>query len=314
MSTLDQLKRSFDRSKPVRTVNDYMERKPAAFRFLQLFPALFWVLFFLGISLTIVLVFSLTVDTYNGNYTLTFEHYREFFTTPIYIEILIDSLRFATEATVANLVFTYPVAYYLAFFVESKRWRNAMLLLMILPFWINIVIRAYAWRNVLSTNGPLNYLLVDVFNVLDTRISLLQTETAVIIGLLHVFIPYMLISIYSTLDGIDRDQIEAAQNLGANKFETFYEITLPQSMPGVVAGSMIVFVLSAGAYVTPILLGGYQNSMISNVIGSMFRGINDWELGSAIAISFVVLILFIIFLINHFAGLEKLYSSEGDAG
>jgi len=313
MSTIDRIKTQVGESRSFEKLSQYIKKSPERIWAFQLFPALFWVVFFLGTSLLIVFMYSFTQNAFDGNFALTVEHYRGFFGSDTYVRIFIDSLIIALISTTVNLFVTYPVAYYLAFFIESRRWRNITLLLLILPFWINIVIRAYAWRNVLSERGPLNYILYDQLGVISTHISLLQTKTAVIIGLLHVFIPYMLISVYATLDGLDRDQIEAAQNLGANKFEAFYQVTLPQSMPGIIAGSTIVFVLSTGAYVTPILLGGYKNSMISNVIGSMFRGLQNWGLGTAISIVFVTTILLFIFIINHVASLDELYSSEEGA-
>jgi ABC-type spermidine/putrescine transport system permease subunit I len=136
---------------------------------------------------------------------------------------------------------------------------------------------------------------------------------AIIVGLVHVFMPFTIIPIYSSLRQMDKDEISAAKNLGANKIQAFYEVTLPQSLPGVAASTMLVFIMSFGAYVTPILLGGQKNSMIANFIAAQFLQLNNWELGSAMSIVFIAIVLGLLYWFNRFIGLEGLYSPGGES-
>lgn len=273
----------------------------------QLLPALFWVGVFLLSSLLIMVVYSFAVGP-PGNLTLTLQNYHSIFTDMFYWSIMWDSFVIAVKTTLVCLAITYPAAYYLAFMVEKRK--NLFLLLMILPFWINLVVRTYAWRLLLSTTGAINYFLVDVLGVIDQPMNMLFSQGAIVVGMIHIFLPFMLIPIYTSLARIDQDNIEAAKNLGAGRFETFYEVTLPQSLPGVTAAVLLTFVLSFGSFLTPQLLGGQSNIMIANVIASFFGLINDWGLGAALSVVFVVLVLAFVYLVNKVVGLEELYGSE----
>ncbi len=279
------------------------------FRVFQIAPAVLWIGIFLTLPFLIIISYSffesapLTDGLLGGS--LTAANYLEFFARPVYLSILWDSLVIAVVTTVVTLALVYPAAYYLAF--SDLRYKNLFLLLFILPFWMNIVIRTYAWRQVFGEGGLVNYTLSFVG---AGPIDVMFTRTAVIIGLVHVFLPFMLLPVYSSLSNIDRSQIESAKNLGANRIEAFTEITLPQSVPGVGAGVMLVFVLSFGAFVVPELLGGAQNSMIANLIGSMFLELQSWEVGSAIAVIFTALVLALVYAFNRVIGLEGLYGGE----
>jgi len=274
-------------------------------RSLQIAPVLFWIGTFLFLPFCIIVLYSFVPDAPPDDLTsveLTAANYLEFFRTAVYLSVLWDSFVIAVLTTVFTLLLTYPAAYYIAF--TDSEYKNLYLLLLILPFWMNIVIRTYAWRQIFGESGLLNYALGLVG---IEPVGILFTQPAVVIGLIHVFLPFMLIPVYSSLANVDRSQVESAKNLGANDLEAFAEVTLPQSLPGVSAGVMIVFVLSFGAYVTPNLLGGQQNSMIANVIGSMFLEIQAWEFGSAIAVVFTLLVLALVYLFNRFVGLSGLY-------
>lgn len=274
-------------------------------RSLQLAPVLFWIGVFLFVPFCTIVLYSFVPDAPPDDLTdvaFTAANYAEFFTTQVYLTVLWDSFVIAVLTTAFTLLMTYPAAYYIAF--TDSDYKNLYLLLLILPFWMNIVIRTYAWRQIFGESGLLNYVLGIVGL---GPVEILFTQPAVVIGLIHVFLPFMLIPVYSSISNIDQSQIESAKNLGANDLEAFYEITLPQSLPGVSAGVMIVFVLSFGAYVTPNLLGGQQNSMIANIIGSMFLEVQAWEFGSAIAVVFTLLVLLLVYLFNRFVGLSGLY-------
>lgn len=290
-------------------IRQFNEHHPDAISIGQLSIGLFWVLFFLGLPMAIVLYYSFLQNAPpGGNIDLTVQNYMEFFRNSLYVTVLLDSLIIAVKTTVVTLVLAYPPAYYIAF--TDSEYKNVFLLLLILPFWINIVIRTYAWRLILGPQGVINYALIEM-GLIETPLRLLYTQNAITVGLVHILLPFMIIPLYTSLDNIDPSHIEAAKNLGANDIEAFYEITLPQSLPGISAGVMLVFVLAFGSFLTPVLLGGPQHSMIANFIASMFRSIGDWGLGSAMAVVFVTVVLAFVYLFNHLVGLEELY--EGGA-
>lgn len=290
-------------------VSRFLDRRSDVVTLLQLLPGLFWVLFFLGCSLAIVFVYSfLSQAPPTGSVTFTASNYAEFFGTDLYVSVLFSSLVIAIKTTVATLALAYPPAYYLAF-TDSDR-QNLLLLLLILPFWINIVIRTYAWRLILGPEGVINYMLVDLLGLVDSPLKLLYTQNAVTIGLVHILLPFMLVPLYTSLDGIDPSHVEAAKNLGANRLEAFYEVTLPQSLPGISAGVVLVFVMAFGSFLTPLLLGGTSHSMIANLIAQMFRSINDWGLGSAMAVVFILVVLAFVYGFNRVVGLEEIYGGE----
>lgn len=276
---------------------------------LQLSPGLVIMLLF-GISFGIIFVYSFLQEAPpQGALSFTTANYGEFFGTGYYHGVLWDSLVISVESTVLALVFAYPAAYYLAF-TESDA-KHILLLLFILPFWINLVIRTYAWRLILGNQGLINWVLLDILGLIDTPMNLLFSQASILLGLVHIFLPYMVLPIYVALDALDRSHVEAAQNLGANELQAFYEVTLPQSLPGVAAGVMLSFVLAFGAFVVPQLLGGTANIMIANVIGRTFIQLFDWGLGSAIAVGVTVFVLTFVYVFNRLVGLEHLYGEGG---
>lgn len=268
-------------------------------------------LLMLASSMGIIVFYSLLNQAPpQGAYELTFKNYEEFLTNGFYHAVLWDSLVIAVKSTVGALLLGYPVSYFLAF-TNSDR-KNLLLLLIILPFWINLVIRTYAWRLILGNKGVINYALVEVLGVLNSPMNHLFSQNSIVLGLLHIFLPYMILPIYVSLDRINQSHIEAARNLGANNVQAFYEVTLPQSIPGVAAGVVLSFVLGFGAFVVPLLLGGTQNLMIANTIGNTFIDLFNWSLGSAIAICVTVFVLTFVYVFNSIVGLEELYGDGGE--
>jgi ABC-type spermidine/putrescine transport system permease subunit I len=275
----------------------------------QLAVGLLYLLVFFGLSFAIIVFYSfLQTAPPDGAYVFTIQNYVEFLADAFYRSILIDSIVIGVEVTAITLVAAYPVAYFLAF-TDSDH-KNLLVLLTILPFWINIVIRTYAWRLVLGRQGIVNYFAVNVLGILSTPGDFLFSQHAIVLGLVHVFLPFMLLPIYTSLNRFDTEQIEAAKNLGANRFQAFYEVTLPQSLPGVAAGVAIVYVLAFGSFVVPLLLGGTRNVMIANVISQMFGEFQAWGDGSAMAVVVTVLSLALVFVFNRFVGLGGLYGGE----
>jgi ABC-type spermidine/putrescine transport system permease subunit I len=279
---------------------------------LQLAPGLFWVLGLLGTSMVFIAGASIFTNFLSGQgLVFTLEHYRYFLNNPIYHEVMWTSFVIALEVTIVTFLLAYPAAYFLAFF--DLKYENALLILILVPFWINVVIRTYAWRLILSRNGVIEYFLVDVLGVVNEIPGLLFSQSAIVVGLIHVFLPFMWIPIYTSLVGIDKSRVEAAKNLGATKLEAFYEVTLPQSLPGASAGVILVFVLSFGSFLVPQLLGGSRNVMIANYIATQFGTLQEWGFGSALSMVFIAIVLAVTVVFNHFVGLENLYGSgEGE--
>lgn len=294
----------------LRRIRSYSQQHGNAVPGLQLTTGLAVLALFLS-SLAIIVFYSFLVQAPPQNGAqFTIQNYIEFLSSNLYRLVLWQSLVIAVESTVAALLVAYPVAYYLAF-TESEH-KNLLLLLVILPFWINLVIRTYAWRLILGNQGIINYLLVEVFALSDQPRNFLFSQEAIVLGLLHIFLPYMVLPLYVSLDNIDRAHIEAAKNLGANDLQAFYEVTLPQSIPGAAAGIVLSFVLAFGAFVVPLLLGGTEHLMIANLIGQAFIEQFDWSLGSAMAICVTVFVLAFVYVFNSIVGLEELYSEGGE--
>lgn len=293
-----------------RELSKFIEANRNRLSLIELAPGILWVIFLLGGSFLILLWFSVSNEAPpHGEFTFTTQNYREFITTELYITILFDSLLNAFKATLLTIIISYPAAYYLAF-SQGKR-RNFYLILLILPFWINYVVRTFAWQLILGRRGLVNFAFHSTLPIWTQPKDLLFTNFAIVIGLSNVLLPFLILPLYSSLRIVDRDEIEAAKNLGANKLQAFFEVTLPQSLPGLAAGTMIVFILSFGSLIIPLLLGGSNNTMIANTITSMFRVIDDWALGSAMSVVFAVITLLIVYIFNRTIGLENLYGSSG---
>lgn len=304
-----------DQAGYVEGISQYLRKRPNSIALLQLSLGLFLVFAILGISLLLVVFYSfirpVPPDTLT-DVTFTLEHYHlGFVETTFYLRVLLDSFLIAVQTTILCILLAYPPAYFIAFL--DLKYKNIWLLLIIIPFWINLVIRTYAWMLILGNRGLVNWLLIDLVGFVQDPIPLLFSQGAIVVGLTHVFLPFILIPIFTSLDRIDGSHVEAAKNLGANKIQAFYEVTFPQSLPGVAAGVMIVFVLSFGSFLTPILLGGAENIMIANLVEEMFGQINNWGLGSALAVVFVITVLVIVYSFNRLVGLEELYGQGGEA-
>ena len=229
-----------------------------------------------------------------GNYWDAIQNYRGHF---------IRSLEYAAIATILALVFGYPLAYWIAF--RGGRWKNLLLLFIIAPFFVTYLIRTLAWESILADQGPVVGLLRDV-GILGDDGRLLATSTAVVAGITYNFFPFMALPLYVSLEQIDQRLIEAAQDLYASKWKAFLRITLPLSLPGVVAGTLLTFIPAAGDFINAQLLGSPKNHMIGNVIQSKFLELTDYP--SAAAMSFVLMaaILLMVALYARAVGSEKL--------
>ena len=216
------------------------------------------------------------------------ENYRFLMTDALYRNAYLSSIRVAFVSTIFALLIGYPIAYYIARAPEPKR--SILLLMVILPFWTSFLLRVYAWMGFLRSNGVINNTLISL-GIIDTPLRMMQTDFAVYIGIVYTYLPFMILPLYANLTKLDGALLEAASDLGASPFVTFFTVTLPLSLPGIVAGSMLVFIPAIGEYVIPALLGGPDTLMIGRVLWDEFFSSRDWPVASAVAIVMLVLVV-----------------------
>ena len=271
---------------------------------LLLFPGQLWLIFFFTIPIGSVLVFSF-YSFVEGEMIrdFTLENYVRALTTDVYRDVLLKSLRYGVVVTIICILIGYPVAYFLA--RVNERSRGLLFIALIIPFWTSIVIRTFAWKILLGSNGFVNYTLRD-FGLIDLPIKFLYSEQAVIIGLTHVFLPFMILPLYAVLEKIDPVLEEAAMDLGANRLRTFLRVTLPLSLPGISTGCLLVFLLTIGSFLTPDILGGPGELMISNIIRDEYYVTFNWPFGGTLAALFLVLTLGLIILYNKMFKFDRM--------
>jgi spermidine/putrescine transport system permease protein len=216
--------------------------------------------------------------------TFTFENYFRLL-DPLYAKVLIHSFYMAIVATLLCLVIGYPFAYIVA--KMPAKWRPFMLFLVIVPFWTNSLIRTYGLKIVLGTQGILNQSLM-AMEIIDKPLRLMYTETAVMIGLVYILLPFMILPLYSAIEKLDNTYIEAAKDLGANKFQTITKVILPLTMPGIIGGCLLVLLPALGMFYISDLLGGAKNLLIGNVIKSQVLNARDWPFGAATSIALTI--------------------------
>ena len=252
-------------------------------------PTILWLVIFFVLPLAVVLVFSFMSRGRGGVAVLPFtlEHYERSF--GVFFIILQRSIGLAALTTVICLIVGYP----LAFFISTRRRRivrQVALFLVILPFWTNFLIRTYAWRILLGEAGTINGVLLSL-GLIPEPLSLLNTQLAVLIGLVYGFLPFMVLPIYASVERFNFRYVDAAHDLGANDVRAFLRVVLPLTLPGVVAGCALVFIPSVGAFVTPDLLGGTKGLMIGNLINKQFGGSGNMPLGSALSIVMMAVVM-----------------------
>ncbi|MER8372904.1 ABC transporter permease [Mesorhizobium sp. M1406] len=211
---------------------------------------------------------------------------------PLYWTVTLRSLVIAALVTLATVVTAYPVAYYLAF--HAGRRRGLLLFLVTLPFWTSYLLRVFAWKIVLAYNGVLNSALIEGGIWSEPTLAFLNTPAAVVVTLAHAYAPFAILPIYVALDTIPKSLIEAASDLGARPFTSFRRVVLPNSMPGVLAAALVVFVPTVGDYVTPALVGGPASTMIGTLIQAQFGKANDWPFGAALSVAVMLVILAVV--------------------
>jgi putrescine transport system permease protein len=229
--------------------------------------------------------------------TMSFDNYVWLTGDPLYMNAYIESLQIAGISTLLTLIIAYPIAYGMA--QAPRTIRPTLLMLVILPFWTSFLIRVYSWMSILSTTGLLNQLLMTL-GIIHEPLVILNTNTAVYIGMVYSYLPFMVLPLYSALEKMDGTLIEAAQDLGCTPIGAFWRVTFPLSLPGVIAGCMLVFIPAVGEFVIPDLLGGSETLMIGKVLWTEFYSNTDWPLASAVATILLLVLVVPIVFFQHF--------------
>lgn len=252
-----------------------------------------WMLLFIVVPMVLVVYYAVTVSTPEGS-VFSLDNFRMFF-QPIYVKVLIRSLDLAILSTIICLLVGYPAAMILAGRDLSNK--SKLVLLFVIPMWMNFLLRTYAWMTLLEKNGLINIVLRAIGL---PQLNILYTEPAVILGMVYNFLPFMVLPIFSVLSKIDKSLIEAAEDLGSNKFTVFRKITLPLSLPGVVSGITMVFMPALTTFIISKLLGGSQYTLIGNLIEEQFIRVYDWNFGSAVSVVMMALILLSMLLMARY--------------
>jgi spermidine/putrescine transport system permease protein len=264
-------------------------------------------LFLLPILLMISYSFWALNDQYQIERAWNLAQYRMILSEPLYTGILAKSAWMALLTTGIALIIAFPLAYYIARMAQP-RYRAMLLLALIVPGWISVLIRTYAWNMVIGQSGLLNYLLLTI-GVIDAPVSILFTETAVVIGLVYIYLPYMLVPVYASLERLDGTLLEAAENLGAGPASRLFRVIIPLAMPGIVAGSIITFIPALGEYLVPNLLGGLRGQMYGNLITQAFADFN-WPLGAALGVVLFLTVALILALVGRLISIDKIMAAE----
>ncbi|WP_311562009.1 ABC transporter permease [Peptoniphilus duerdenii] len=253
-----------------------------------------WSLVFIVFPIILVLVYSFNSSSGMSlaNFSPTFDNFRRVF-EPLYIKIFLVSILLAIGSTLLCIVVGYPVAYYIS--RMSDKWRNSLMLLFVVPMWMNFLLRTYAWLTLLGNNGLINKFL-GLFGI--APLNLMYNINAIMLGMVYNFLPFMVLPIYSTLVKMDKSLIEAAKDLGATNAQIFKKVIFPLSLPGVYTGITMVFIPAISTFVIPDLLGGNRFYLIGNLIEKQFTFTGDWAFGSAISIV-LILIMFVIMILQN---------------
>lgn len=277
-------------------VRAFYLRSDAAKGYLLLSPVMLTMIALLAAPLILLVLFSFWTQVGLGyDTTPTLDRYREVLSQQSYIDIFWRSVQTSGLVTLATVVLAYPIAYYVAFGV--KKYKFVWLVLLTIPFWTSYLLRVFAWKVILGYNGVINSGLISTGVIAEPLEFLLYNQIAVIITLAHAYAAFAILPIYVSLEKIDRTLLEAAADLGDGAWARFWRVTFPLSLPGVIGAAVLIFVPTTGDYVTPSMVGGPTGQMIANLIQVQFLKINNWPLGSALALSAMagVAILVILF-------------------
>jgi spermidine/putrescine transport system permease protein len=228
------------------------------------------------------------------------QNYAKLFQNPVYANVLLRTARIAASVTLLSLLLGYPLAYYMSFHAGIRK--DLLYQLVIVPLWVSYLVRGYAWKTILGSEGVLNGFL-QYLHITHAPVSFfLYSPFAVVLMLTHIYTPFVFLPLYASIEHIPRNLIEASHDLGATQRSTFFRIILPLSLPGLIAGATFAFVLSLGDFLAPLLVGGPSSIMIANIVQSLFGTAYDWPLGAAISVCILLLTVTLLFLTER---LEK---------
>ncbi len=258
-------------------------------------PALLWLIFFFLIPYFIVIIYSfLTADIYDVKFAFTLDAYRQSFTSA-YLHTFYLSFRLALFTTLLCFLLGFPVAYYIA--RAKDKVKNTLLIFIIIPFWTNLIIRIFSWRIFLAYNGVLNNLLLSL-GLIYQPLEIMRTDFAVILVTVYVYLPYMILPLYSVLEKLDWTLLNAAMDLGANEVKSFFRITLPLSKEGIFAGGLLVFIPALGSYLIPQLVGNQRSLYLGQVITYKVKNIpRNWPMASALSLTLLLIVALFLLLI-----------------
>jgi putrescine transport system permease protein len=318
ISGIDKVLATVVASSPYRWSSGILRRVGLTGRTLVLAVPMIWLLLFFLIPFVIVLKISLAETRWLGSppYTplvewvegtsvmlkINFGNFLFLMSDSLYVQAFLSSVKVAFVSTICCLLIGYPMAYAIA--RANPNWRNTLLLLVILPFWTSFLLRVYAWMGLLGNQGPINQLLMSL-GITQEPIVMLNTDFAMYIGIVYSYLPFMILPLYSNLEKHDQTLIEAAVDLGCRPFRAFLSITLPLSKPGVIAGSMLVFIPAVGEFVIPRLLGGTDSLMIGRVLWDEYFLNRNWPVASAVAIALLLLLVIPIVIFQRYQAQES---------
>jgi len=269
-------------------------------------PPLFWVVLFLLVPYSLMFAHSFWL-TQDGvilrNWSL--HQYSQLFSNPLYAGVFFRTMRIAASVTILSLLLGYPLAYFLSFHAGPRK--ELLYQLVIVPLWVSYLVRGYAWKTILGTDGVLNGFLQYLHVTHEPVSALLYSPFAVVLMLTHIYTPFVFLPIYAALEHIPRPLLEASHDLGANPRSTFFRVVLPLSMPGLLAGATFAFVLTLGDFLAPLLVGGPSGTMIANVVQSLFGAAYDWPLGAAISVFILLTTVGLLFCTER---LEKRWTFQ----
>jgi len=276
-----------------------------AYRTIITVPPLLWVTVFLLAPYALLFCYSFwsVSDAQVIVHSWNLKNYRDLLHVGMYLETLFRSMWIAARVTLFSLLLGYPLAYFVSFLAGKRK--DLLYQLVIIPLWVSYLVRAYAWKTILGSDGVLNTLLQYLHLTQHPLDFLLYSPFAVVLTLTHIYTPFAFLPIYASLEHIPRNLIEASHDLGASPLQTFWRVILPLSIPGVLAGATFAFVLSLGDFLAPLLLGGPSGIMISNIVVSLFGAAYNWPLGAAISFCMMVLVIGLLFVSES---LEKRWS------
>jgi spermidine/putrescine transport system permease protein len=275
-----------------------------AYKWIVAAPPLLWVALFLLLPYALMFAHSfwlvrdgMIVHEWN------LQNYAKLFQNPVYLEVLFRTMRIAAGVTLLCLLLGYPLAYYMSFHAGMRK--DLLYQLVIVPLWVSYLVRGYAWKTILGSEGVLNGFLQYIHVTKEPVSFFLYSPFAVVLMLTHIYTPFVFLPIYAALEHIPRPLVEASQDLGASQSATFLRVILPLSMPGLLAGATFAFVLSLGDFLAPLLVGGPSGTMIANIVQSLFGAAYDWPLGAAVSVCILLITVTLLFLTER---LEKRWS------